>query len=131
MNTNLARINISVRIDKKFNIEYSYIDPQSNAVPPWVKVCKLQLDQPTFCVFELETETVKSGWRIQELYPNGTPLVPYEPGAFNLSVNTFFQDVKNTNYKFTIVYHNSSLGKAIFFDPQELNEPTPGDCPPK
>lgn len=131
MNTNLAQINILVKIDESFDISYSFTDPKSKKHHDWVKKCILHLDAPTFCVFELETKTVKNGWSMKQLLANGTPLVPHEMSPFGVSVNTFFRDAPDTDYKFFITYQNIISNKSLFFDPQELNIPPNDDCPPK
>lgn len=131
MSTNLAQVIITVRIEKNKAVSYSYTDPKTKKPVEWSSKCRLEMDQPTFCLFQLEIQTVKDGWSIKQIFPNGTPVVPYEIGPFDLSVNTYFDDAPKTDYKFFIMYHNRNNNQSLFVDPQELNTPPPGDGSPK
>lgn len=126
----IAQIIITVRIDTNEAVTYNYTDPNTKRPVDWSPRCVLDMKQPTFCLFQLESATVTRGWSIKQLFPNGTPLVPNEAGPFDFSVNTYFDGKETTNYQFFIMYHNSLTNESLFADPQELNEP-PMDCPPK
>lgn len=122
MTTPLQQINISLRIIDSDTAQYSYIDPVTN-LPVTTEDCKLELTQPSCCLFALDADTSSAGWTITSIMPNGTAPIGFDIGPFGLSVATHCQTGSTAIYRFYIVYYNTQSHLTYFIDPQEQNTP--------